>query len=139
MRYEDAFKAAGDATRLRILKLIVESECSVCVCELVDALALPQYLVSKHLTVLRKAGLVEDQRQGTWVGYQPRSEAPPFHLALYELVRSTVTGPQYDRDRLRLQARVALREGGRCVVGYNDPRVPEHLAMAEQQGGCCSE
>lgn len=139
MNYEDAFKAVGDATRLRILKLVVEADTSVCVCELVDALALPQYLVSKHLTVLRNAGLVEDQRLGVWVGYQPVSGASLFHSALYELVRTAVTRPQFDRDRVRLRARIALREEGRCVVGYNDPRVPKHLASAEQEGGFSRE
>lgn len=139
MNYEDAFKAAGDATRLRLLKLVVESECPVCVCELVDALALPQYLVSKHLTVLRNAGLVEDERLGVWVGYRPVSEASEFRTALYGLVRSAVTGARFDRDRARLHARIALREEGRCVVGYNDPRVAKHLISVERQGGSSHE
>lgn len=132
MDHAEVFKALGDATRLRILKLIGEAGESVCVCELVDALALPQYLVSKHLAVLRHAGLVEDERLGTWVGYQPPAGGSPFHQAILALVRTAVTGAQFDRDRVRLEARVALRQDGRCVIGYNDPQVPVWLAGAEQ-------
>ena len=135
MDHADVFKALGDGTRLRILKLICEAGESACVCEVVDALALPQYLVSKHLTVLRRAGLVEDERLGTWVGYQLPADASPFHQAIFALVQTAVTGPQFDRDRVRLRARVALREEGRCVIGYNDPQVSASLESAERLEG----
>jgi len=135
MGHADVFRALGDATRLRILKLISGARNSVCVCELVDALALPQYLVSKHLAVLRHAGLVEDERLGTWIGYQLPAGGSPFHQAILALVRTAVTGVQFDRDRVRLEARVALRQDGRCVIGYNDPQVPVMLANAEQAEG----
>lgn len=130
-----AFQALADATRLRIMKLLTSESQSICVCELVDALGLPQYLVSKHLTVLRQAGLVEVDRLGTWAGYRPHKSPSPLCQAIYDLVDRKLAGPSYERDLARLRARMELREGGRCVVGYNDPRVPPLLGVAEQQGG----
>lgn len=63
----EVFKACADATRLRLLVLLSERE--LCVCELVDILQMPQGKISRHLAVLRRAGLVADRRDGTWIHY----------------------------------------------------------------------
>ena len=65
--YMSGFKALSDLTRLRALRMILISGSPLCVCELSEALGLPQYQVSKHLAILRQAGLVTDSRVGTWV------------------------------------------------------------------------
>ena len=62
MRAETVFKAIGDETRLRAFGLLQQQELSVT--ELVEVLALPQSTVSRHLKVLREAGLVRDRRDG---------------------------------------------------------------------------
>jgi ArsR family transcriptional regulator, arsenate/arsenite/antimonite-responsive transcriptional repressor len=61
------FKALADPTRLRIVNLLMEAP--FCVCELGQALQLPQPLISRHLAYLKNAGLVQDQRQGMRVQY----------------------------------------------------------------------
>jgi ArsR family transcriptional regulator len=61
------FHALSDEKRLRILSLLRAGE--RCVCELTDALDLPQSLLSFHLKTLREAGLVADRREGRWVYY----------------------------------------------------------------------
>lgn len=67
----NAIKALSDEIRLRIINLL--SFCDeVCVCEMVDALSLPQSTISRHLTVLKNAGIVEDRKQGLWVLYKLR-------------------------------------------------------------------
>ena len=66
----ELFKACADETRLRLLVLIAERE--LCVCELVEVLRMPQGKISRHLAVLRRAGLVEDRREGTWIFYSLR-------------------------------------------------------------------
>lgn len=71
---EALLAAVAEPTRLRLLALIAPGE--VCVCDLVGALELPQPLVSRHLGVLRRAGLVRARREGLWMHYalaQPRS------------------------------------------------------------------
>jgi len=111
------FRALSDATRLRLLKVILLGDRPVCVCELADALGLPQYQVSRHLAVLRQAGLVVDSRIGTWVYYSVPQDPPAFVRELYGLIGRHVTGTPFDGDGERLEARLALREDGRCVVG----------------------
>lgn len=60
-------QALADPTRIRIMRLLCERE--LCVCELVVALEEPQYKVSRHLGVLKHAGLVRDRREGSWMHY----------------------------------------------------------------------
>jgi ArsR family transcriptional regulator len=62
------FKALGDETRLRIVALLSHGE--LCVCHLQEALGLSQPHVSRHLAVLRAAGVVEDRRERKWVYYR---------------------------------------------------------------------
>jgi DNA-binding transcriptional ArsR family regulator len=61
-------RALAEPLRLAILRLVMERE--VCVCEIVAALGEPQYKVSRHLGVLRRAGLVRFRRLGTWKLYR---------------------------------------------------------------------
>jgi ArsR family transcriptional regulator len=62
------FKAAGDKNRLRILKMLEQK--NMCVCELAAALGITQPSVSKHLSLLKEAGLVTDERGGQWIDYR---------------------------------------------------------------------
>ena len=60
--YELVMKAVGDGTRVRILKLLENGE--LCVSDIRKVLFLGQSTVSQHLSLLRKAGLVDIRRQG---------------------------------------------------------------------------
>lgn len=68
-------KALADPTRLRIVTLLSRGE--LCVCHIQDALSLSQSNVSRHLRILRLAGIVVDRREGQWVHYRltPRADA----------------------------------------------------------------
>ncbi|MCX8044562.1 MAG: metalloregulator ArsR/SmtB family transcription factor [Desulfobacterota bacterium] len=61
------FKALSDKNRLRILKMLQSKK--MCVCELAAALGITQPSVSKHLSILKEAGLVHDTRDGQWIDY----------------------------------------------------------------------
>jgi DNA-binding transcriptional ArsR family regulator len=64
-------RALGDETRLRIFSLLTKAE--LCVCEIEDILGLSQSLVSNHLAVLRRVGLVESRRDAEdarWIFYR---------------------------------------------------------------------
>ena len=67
LELEAALKAAGDPTRTRILKLLEAGP--LCVCQVQAVLGLAPSTVSKHLTLLRAAGLVTDRRDGRWIHY----------------------------------------------------------------------
>jgi len=69
-------RALSDDTRLRIFALLTKAE--LCVCEIEDILDLSQSLVSNHLAVLRRAGLVESRRDAEdarWVFYRANAAA----------------------------------------------------------------
>ena len=73
--YESVFKAAADPTRVRILKILEGGE--MCVCQVIAILSLGQSTVSKHLSILFQAGLVESRKDGRWIYYQlPGKTAP---------------------------------------------------------------
>ncbi len=64
----NVYKALSDSNRLRILMMLKEK--SLCVCEMVDILELANSTVSKHLSILRNANLVMDEKSGRWVNYR---------------------------------------------------------------------
>ncbi len=57
------FKALADPIRLKIIELIGDTE--KCVCDLVKELDIAQPLVSRHLQILRKMGLIIGRKEGT--------------------------------------------------------------------------
>ncbi|MEE2729009.1 MAG: metalloregulator ArsR/SmtB family transcription factor [Candidatus Latescibacterota bacterium] len=80
------FKACSDSTRLRILFLLDARE--LCVCELVDVLQMPQGKISRHLAVLKIAGLVHDRRDATWFYYSLAPAASSLHAQLLGVTHS---------------------------------------------------
>lgn len=113
----EIFKALGDETRLRILNLFISSKGSLCVCEIVDALKLPQYQISKHLVVLKHAGLLDVDRKGTWAYYSLRKE-PQQNRLLLTFLKQFCADEQFEQDRQNLAVRLSVREAGKCVVGF---------------------
>ncbi|MFQ5630065.1 MAG: ArsR/SmtB family transcription factor [bacterium] len=68
MRYLlKVLKALADPNRVRILKMLEIRP--LCVCEITDVLHLATSTVSKHLAILRDAGLIVDSKDGKWVDY----------------------------------------------------------------------
>lgn len=75
------FKCLADDTRTKITLLIVR-EGELCVCELTAALDQSQPKISRHLALLRSAGLLMDRRQGQWVYYRLHPELPDWVTAV---------------------------------------------------------
>ncbi|MEK8089355.1 metalloregulator ArsR/SmtB family transcription factor [Thermithiobacillus plumbiphilus] len=73
------YSLLADDTRLRILHLLLDGE-SLCVCELTAVLGLSQPKISRHLAALRIAGVLLDQRRGTWAYYRLHPELPGWAL-----------------------------------------------------------
>ena len=65
---QKAFKTLSDPTRVRILRLLEGEE--LVVQELMEVLGMAQSRVSRHLAILREAGLLQDRRDGTYVSYR---------------------------------------------------------------------
>ncbi len=82
---DDFFAALADPTRRRILALLQE-EGERCVCVLYETLDLPQPKVSRHLGVLRAAGMVATRREGLWIHYRIHPELPDWARAVLAAV-----------------------------------------------------
>lgn len=78
-------KALSDANRVRVVKLLEER--ALCVCEIQQVLGLAQPTVSSHMKILEEAGLVNKERQGTWMIYSQAldSESPYVQTMLRQL------------------------------------------------------
>lgn len=114
---EDAFQSLSDATRLRVVRLLAVSQEEACLCELVDSLLEPQYKLSRHLKILRNAGLLECEKDGRWV-YHRLVTGSTHLLALFDVIE-TLPDPKhiYRDDFKRFTQRLKHRDGGRCRVG----------------------
>jgi DNA-binding transcriptional ArsR family regulator len=75
-RFTAVAQALSDGNRVRILAALRGR--SLCVCQITELLGLAPSTVSKHLLVLRHAGLVESRKQGRWIHYgRPADESGP--------------------------------------------------------------
>src|ERR1700682_2059772 len=96
-------KAAGEATRLRILALIAEAELTVS--DLTEILRQSQPRISRHLRLLSEAGLVERYREGSWAFFRltERGGGAACAGAARPLIgRPDPPDPVVTRDRERL-------------------------------------
>ena len=92
------FKCLSDDTRLKSLLLIVELG-EACVCDLVEALALEQPKISRHLAELRKCCILQDERRGKWVYYRLHPDLPSW--AKDVLSSSARNNPDYFSEALQ--------------------------------------
>ena len=106
---ERMFQALGDATRLRILGLLLTGE--VCVCDIHESLKLSQPKVSRHLAYLRKAGLVETRRDGLWVHYRLATAPEP----VLGVIRDAVTHALMHVNTVQRDAKRLERKNGCCL------------------------
>lgn len=112
MDIQAVFDALADPTRRRILAMLVR-EGELCVCELTAGLADIQPKISRHLAVLKDAGIVVARRDATWMFYRLDATLPAWVAALLEILpRGAV--PEGPADLRRLTQMPARPE--RCAA-----------------------
>jgi arsenate reductase len=115
-QFMDIARAVSDESRVRLLMALGGRE--LCVCQLIELLDLAPSTVSKHLQLLRQAGLVESSKRGRWIYYRRAGEGAPA------LVRNTYSWLQHCLA-LDLQVRADGEQLQRvCCI---DPEVLSHL------------
>lgn len=104
----DLTKAMADGNRLRVLMALTGGE--LCVCQIVELLQLAPSTVSKHMSILRQAGLVEGRKDGRWMYYRlcSREASKTVREALAWVRRSLAESPQTVQDQKRLKAILAM-------------------------------
>ncbi len=115
-------KALADEARLRILFALLDGP--MCVCHLVELLELPFPAVSRHLTILKKAGVLQSKKNGRWNTYSiNREDPPPWGEKLFALlVRASENDPAAKADRaLAAEIRKAV-PGHLCDLLENELR-----------------
>jgi len=96
------FRAFSDRTRLRILNLLRDGE--KCVCDLQAVLEVPQPKVSRHLSYLRRAGLVRARKEGLWSYYTLAPARSAFHAKLLDCLTCCFTDvPELAADAARIR------------------------------------
>ena len=115
-------QAIVDPTRVRIIAALRQGE--LCVCELVDALEISQSTLSTHLQVLRQTGMVTTRKEGRWIYYSLTDRKADLFDALFSHIRP-VADSRLRRDSERIARRIAIRENGRCVLGFKELEKPQ--------------
>jgi DNA-binding transcriptional ArsR family regulator len=75
----DIARALADGNRLRVLMALRSGE--LCVCQIVELLQLAPSTVSKHMSILRQARLVDARKEGRWMYYRLPDPDPPRAVA----------------------------------------------------------
>lgn len=109
--FEIVSKAVADPSRARILKLLEGGE--LCVCQITIVLDLAVATVSKHLSTLKSAGLVQQRREGRWVYYRlAERDLLPYAQRFLQLMRNSLEDAPStieDRNLLALVNEVPLQ------------------------------
>jgi DNA-binding transcriptional ArsR family regulator len=109
-------KALSDETRLRLLMALRDGE--LCLCQLIDLLQLAPSTVSKHMSLLQQAGLVERRKDGRWHFYrlpdQPLSQATEQAVAWVTASLAEEPAIREDRERLEEIRRKDLEDLSAC-------------------------
>ena len=98
------FKALADPTRLK-LAVLVSIQGETCVCMLAQALGEPDFKISRHLGIMRSAGMVEARREGTWMHYKLVKPRHRLEKCLHECFRDCLAGHKTVRTLLKRLAR----------------------------------
>lgn len=95
-------KALADENRVRLLAALEGGE--LCVCQLIELIGLAPSTVSKHLSILRGARLIEGRKNGRWMYYRLTDERVPTaaKTALEWLLAALKDRPRILEDRRRL-------------------------------------
>ncbi|MBT8041602.1 MAG: metalloregulator ArsR/SmtB family transcription factor [Pontiella sp.] len=95
-------KALSDSNRVRTLAAMRDRE--LCVCRIVELLQLAPSTVSKHLSILKQAGLIEGRKEGRWMHYRlPDDRSSDGWKALDWVFQSLENVKEIEADQKRLK------------------------------------
>lgn len=99
----DVIKAASDSNRLRILMALHNCN-ELCVCYIVELLEVTGATVSRHLSILSNAGLINSRKKGRWVYYRISDDMDPGKQGFNKWLVKTAGSETVviaDKDKLR--------------------------------------
>src|SRR5215470_13081386 len=111
MMMENYFKGLADINRLRIINLLLRGE--LCGCDIQYVVGSSQSNVSRHLTYLKRSGLVTDRREGYRVYYRLMEDNRPEYQELLAYLRLVLNDKTFISDSKKL--RQAIKDGA-CTI-----------------------
>ncbi len=107
-------KALADENRVRILWAVRGRE--LCVCQIVELLGLAQSTVSRHVSILHQARLVEGRKEGRWMFYRAADEDSPAEARqIAAVVAKLLAGrPEAAEDAKRLKQIMKIDRDALC-------------------------
>ena len=104
----------ADIQRLRILMMLQPGE--LCVCQIVEVLSLAPSTVSKHLSILNTAGLVDSRKEGRWMYYRlPEGSSGVLVRPVLKWLGATLENDgTIEQDAKKLRAVVSCDPGSIC-------------------------
>lgn len=115
---EDYFKGLADINRLRIMNLLLTGE--LCGCDIQYVLGVTQSNVSRHLTYLKRSGLVADRRAGYRIYYRLMKDNKPEYKALVSYLKVALKEKLFLADTKKLKEAI---KNGACSVSQSKPGV----------------
>jgi DNA-binding transcriptional ArsR family regulator len=105
-------KALSDPGRVRILLALQPGE--LCVCQITEMFGLAPSTVSKHLSLLHQAGLIESRKENKWVYYRlPGRDGSPLVREVLSLVKRSLQdsdAARNDAAKLKLVLKMDVQE-----------------------------
>ncbi|MCK5366156.1 MAG: winged helix-turn-helix transcriptional regulator [Gammaproteobacteria bacterium] len=124
--FESVGRAISDRNRIRILKMLEPGE--LCVCQITAILGLAPASASKHLSLLRMAGLLTHRKDGRWVYYRLSAHPyNPYAPAVLDVLRASLADDSViaeDRRRLLYVNSISMPE-----LIKAGPRLFEHVPL----------
>jgi len=117
-------RALGDENRLRALCMLRGGE--LCVCRIIGMLGLAPSTVSKHMSILKQAGLVETRRAGKWTFYRltEKTDGPAETEIVSWVLRQLKDDPKIAVDSTRL-AKILSGAAVKCGSAITNPKAHE--------------
>jgi ArsR family transcriptional regulator, arsenate/arsenite/antimonite-responsive transcriptional repressor len=115
-------KALADEQRVRVLLALRRGE--LCVCQIVELLGLATSTVSKHMSILKQARLVECRKEGRWMYYRRAGQDAPklVQQVMVWIANSLASDPQVVRDKKRLASICTSDPHELCVAQESGKR-----------------
>jgi ArsR family transcriptional regulator len=114
IQLERFFYLLSDQTRVRCLSLLYFKG-ELCVCELTQTLKMLQPKISRHLALMKNAGLIIDRRVGQWTYYKIHPKLPSWMNHVLELTcNECVKINPYSADNEKFVK--ALKDESKCLI-----------------------
>lgn len=124
---ESFFSALADNTRRRILNLIGEDE--ICVCYLVEVIGTNQPKISRHLAILKNAGLVSVRRDWKWSHYRiVKPNNAQAARAFDEILELLKKDPEMQKDRKQM-ANICCAPVSKQPISIQGAPKPERVSV----------